>query len=184
VSKLLHRVLPSLRFIITCVIQMHGAFPGAGSRWNATGQWAASGSTRRPFRTDSPLNASVNQSINISRPVGSPTVPRHAASAWRTFYAFISREHNDHFLRLQPGKVAEVIRNPGIQTGVIDRLLAEGVQSSRCRQEMVETVQAVWEELDNGTYDPGTRVVDLLRSYVVRFSLSYHGQRYDDSSLA
>jgi hypothetical protein len=154
------------------LVQMHGAFPGAGSRWQATDQWAASGSTRRPFRTDSPMNASLNQSVSISRPVGSsPTVPRHAASAWRTFYTFINHEHIDHFLRLQPGKVAEVIRNPGIQTGVIDRLLAEGVQSSRCRQEMVDTVAAVFKELDTryGTYDAGTRVVDLLRSYVVRF---------------
>jgi hypothetical protein len=106
------------------------------------------------------MNASLNQSMSISRPVGSsPTVPRHAASAWRTFYAFIA---HDHVPRLQPGKVAEVIRNPGIQTGVIDRLLAEGVQSSRC-------LAAVFKDTRYGTYDPGTRVVDLLRSYVVRF---------------
>jgi hypothetical protein len=115
------------------------------------------------------MNTSVNPSISVSRPIGSSTVRTHAASTWRHFYAF--RTNDDHLPHRR--NIAEVIRNPAAQAGVIDRLMRAGVESSEGHHEMVRTIEAVREELERSnrmTLNPGSRIVDLLRSYVVGLS--------------
>jgi hypothetical protein len=67
---------------------------------NATGQWATSSRARHPFRRDYPMSITIDQSMCISRHVGSSTVHQ---SIWRAFYAFITNaQHNDNVLRLHP----------------------------------------------------------------------------------
>jgi hypothetical protein len=75
-----------------------------------------------------------------------------------TFYVLISNKPTPNNLLLRPGRYA--------QAGV-DRILRESIQSPECRREMMA---AAWKESYRTTFNPGSRIVDLLRSYLVGFS--------------